>query len=1224
MINYSLENLTDEQVLAFLNSTNTAFLLDFFRKNNKNRSYAPYIGMMGRLDRVTPVNRKMLPAVVLKLYKKNDLQITNLIQSELREQMEIFEAGFSEFLGREVEQEDLQNITFEKVEKMVRQFTEDGDQTGNEFDLDLFALQMELCGAPLDPTVFAACSLAFAPEEPEVEEVKKEKPKKSSKKKTAQESVDADAQETAEVSEEAEEIMEADSSAEENASQEETEEVTAENPDSEETADDAAAEKKAAEESAEETSQENVEEEAAAEEKAGTAEAEAESGNLKEEAPQEENAVNPAEGTAAPEQAAEQQETAEEVSAEQKKAAEEIAELLMEDEDDGGMDIGEFRYYPYSQNKYFSYTCLGEKDTHFYVGMTDIRRTPGGVFYNFCLVGELQGAEYVVLNKAEMESVLPDSEHKAVSLNYAIGDNNHVKYMEDHFYEGSPMLFAFTSKELPPNIHPTTGLRNSIGYRVDCRDQIDREKLCFPSDKGLYAIKPRDVLQDDIFTKKLVKVNYEGIYAGEKILISFRDGFCAGPYEVRYHSGQDYYYIQPMVVENRSVISGFRQEDCIRMEICVDFELSRELPFRNFNSVYLYYIRKDAVPVCRDVISDEALLQALSDDNAPMDGSVESITQSYENSVLASQRVPEVIRKARVRRLYSMFASQDKLGEIMEKSSNVIAAALKKGLGQPAVNELIGSFLKNNPSILDNATPIRSMEERMESVKMELERLEEEKSKVTREVQNLKESSSAKKIEELAAKKNKELQRTLSELQLVQGAKDLNDRVKALQEEEAKLDAHHSRLQEETSRMESAFEEMLARCSQKMMDLTFDGFMSSRLLQSAAQWEQQEEAQVFSRTVEKVAEIPVKTWSREQLTDYLVSMVRIMRPEYDRNTVLNLFICCMQSMLTVFSGAPGCGKTSICNIIGEVLGLSAIDRKIENDGASGARNRYIPVSVERGWTSKRDLVGYYNPLTRSFEENNRKVFDGLKALNMEAAKGISPFPFVILLDEANLSPMEYYWADFMNVCDRDERTEGHTINLGNEYIFNVPDTLHFVATINNDHTTETLSPRVVDRAFVVTLPRIKRVTHGGDIPEEKIEIIPWEALNATFRVPEKVDPVLPGDVQKIYEDVKKHLALEEISVSHRTDLAIRKYVHVAKDLMVKDEEVNNPPTITAMDFAIAQKILPSIVGSGEEYCEWLEKFRNLCTDNNLLRSAQILEDIIRIGNRQMRFYRFFR
>ena len=72
------------------------------------------------------------------------------------------------------------------------------------------------------------------------------------------------------------------------------------------------------------------------------------------------------------------------------------------------------------------------------------------------------------------------------------------------------------------------------------------------------------------------------------------------------------------------------------------------------------------------------------------------------------------------------------------------------------------------------------------------------------------------------------------------------------------------------------------------------------------------------------------------------------------------------------------------------------------------------------------------------------------------------YGFIILLDEANLSPMEYYWSDFMNICD--DLGPQSTVNLGENYVFGIPETLHFVATINNDHTTETLSPRLIDRA----------------------------------------------------------------------------------------------------------------------------------------------------------------
>ena len=114
--------------------------------------------------------------------------------------------------------------------------------------------------------------------------------------------------------------------------------------------------------------------------------------------------------------------------------------------------------------------------------------------------------------------------------------------------------------------------------------------------------------------------------------------------------------------------------------------------------------------------------------------------------------------------------------------------------------------------------------------------------------------------------------------------------------------------------------------------------------------------------------------------------------------------------------------------------------------------RYVAVSVERGWTSKRDFVGYYNPLSKTFDKSNRRIYDALHQLDTEKRAGIFKLPYIILLDEANLSPMEYYWSDFMNICD--DLGSHSKVNLGEDYVFGIPETLHFVATINNDHITE--------------------------------------------------------------------------------------------------------------------------------------------------------------------------
>lgn len=194
------------------------------------------------------------------------------------------------------------------------------------------------------------------------------------------------------------------------------------------------------------------------------------------------------------------------------------------------------------------------------------------------------------------------------------------------------------------------------------------------------------------------------------------------------------------------------------------------------------------------------------------------------------------------------------------------------------------------------------------------------------------------------------------------------------------------------------------------------------------------------------------------------------RSVYLREDIVNLFLCLTQSFLTVLSGGPGTGKISTCDILALALGLTD----------AGDAARYALVSVEKDWSSKRDLVGYRNPFNDRIVESNHRVYGALKALSQERAErleaGEDPLegpPFILALDEANLSPMEYYWADFMAACDNriavGDGSDGAVaakpvhIDIGGESV-EVTGVLRFLATINNDHTTEKLSPRLLDRA----------------------------------------------------------------------------------------------------------------------------------------------------------------
>lgn len=333
------------------------------------------------------------------------------------------------------------------------------------------------------------------------------------------------------------------------------------------------------------------------------------------------------------------------------------------------------------------------------------------------------------------------------------------------------------------------------------------------------------------------------------------------------------------------------------------------------------------------------------------------------------------------------------------------------------------------------------------------------------------------------------------------------------------------------------------------------------------------------------------------------------------NDIANYLICLTQGFITTFAGEPGTGKTSLCNILAKALGLAT----------NNEQNRFVEIAVERGWTSSKDFIGYYNPLTKTIEKSNEEAFDAFVRLSGECGSQVNPYapenfaPFIIMLDEANLSPMEHYWAAFLKNCDFNT-TAKRELSLGGNCCFSLPEHLRFMATVNFDHTTEELSPRFLDRSWVIMLePNMI----DSDFAEEEdllnaSDMIPFVSLKRAFGV---------GKDNKIDEIIlEKWDRLQEIFRSDKCDLPImprnlkmvRNYCAAACKCMKRE----TPATLLApLDYAFAQKILPTINGTGESYKNLIEALIAECADMPL--SSRHLKRMQRLANNNMGFYQFF-
>lgn len=179
-----------------------------------------------------------------------------------------------------------------------------------------------------------------------------------------------------------------------------------------------------------------------------------------------------------------------------------------------------------------------------------------------------------------------------------------------------------------------------------------------------------------------------------------------------------------------------------------------------------------------------------------------------------------------------------------------------------------------------------------------------------------------------------------------------------------------------------------------------------------------------------------------------------------REEDIRLFLAGLSmSKLHILQGISGTGKTSLAKAFARAVG-------------GGSKT----VSIQAGWRDKDDLIGHYNSFEKKFYE--RPCLQGL----YEAQ---TPFysdrPYVILLDEMNLSRPEQYFAEFLSALELDRKDQKLTLmtsaHAGAPNLFiqdqflKIPENVWFIGTANHDETTFEFADKTYDRAHVMELPR---------------------------------------------------------------------------------------------------------------------------------------------------------
>lgn len=346
----------------------------------------------------------------------------------------------------------------------------------------------------------------------------------------------------------------------------------------------------------------------------------------------------------------------------------------------------------------------------------------------------------------------------------------------------------------------------------------------------------------------------------------------------------------------------------------------------------------------------------------------------------------------------------------------------------------------------------------------------------------------------------------------------------------------------------------------------------------------------------------------------------------------------------ILTGPSGTGKSRAALRLGQSLDL--LDEY--DNGVQGSAYELVPVAAD--WTDTRGLLGYTNPfgpsrMTSSGETTNTtyEITPALRLLLRAASPASAGMPYMLILDEMNLSHVERYLSPILSLTEANRsRLADSTVALlspevmaliadvlgssepnspeaeaARELVADgrglpVPTNLLVIGTVNVDETTYMFSPKVLDRAHVLEIESLRPrdffetgADGGADISAESaLELLSWAAGCHADRDFERSPSDLLTEAMAIASGDREMIeAMPEATVclldgaywllgpvgfrfGYRAVKEVCAYLLCwVKAQLTRQESLSEWPE--ALDRAFVQKILPRVHGSRRQLGESL-------------------------------------
>lgn len=282
----------------------------------------------------------------------------------------------------------------------------------------------------------------------------------------------------------------------------------------------------------------------------------------------------------------------------------------------------------------------------------------------------------------------------------------------------------------------------------------------------------------------------------------------------------------------------------------------------------------------------------------------------------------------------------------------------------------------------------------------------------------------------------------------------------------------------------------------------------------------------------------------ETFRNYSASQMKL----YYSIDLIRLYIASFASnRLIILQGISGTGKTSLAYAFGNFI-----------------KNEAVIASVQPSWRDSTELFGYFNEFTKRFNETEVLT-------KMYEAK-YNPKIFITLLDEMNISRVEYYFAQMLSILELPSTDEWVLELVPNAWDndpklidngrLQIPDNMWYIGTINNDDSTFMVTDKVYDRAMPIDINDKGKVFTPIDTPAQDIN---YSYLNNLFQTAIETYPMSEEMYAKIEEMDNYVIKHFRIAFGNRIVAHMRKFVPVY--VACGGEEVSG------VDYFIARKIL---------------------------------------------------